>query len=306
MASQTSIQTTTPPTRTRDFPRLFDLPREVRTMIYKECLTIRRNIRIRTADTVGRSALLGKDSRSLERLEIAACVAKQSYINFNLLFTSRRIYKEAIPVLYGCNIFRFYYDNGDITCCRFLKRLTDLGRNSVRYLEFIRRESELDESTWPFISKLKSLPNLIYSDLPCPEDVPNEREDSQQTNGSQRAKWITMSFLNGSWLMRIDVPISCSVWEYLSKVKMHPKFAHTTFPSREDVERSIDEPGFGYLNGRANMISIGLGSRHFSPRVEVRRMPGYSLIWRQESLGPELPPQMHSRCRVPEATTIKT
>ena len=287
MASQTSIKTTLPPAGTRDFHRLFDLPREIRTIIYKECLTIRRNIQIRSIGKTDSSAHLGNDSRSLKRFDIAACVADESYLNINLLFTSRLIYKEAAPVLYGYNIFRFYFDNGDFTYSRFLKRLTDLSRSSVRFLEFIRTTSMLDESVWLSMAQLKTLPKLNYSDLPCPKDVPNEWEDPQQANGRESTKFIAMSFLGGKSLIRIDVPIKGSVWKYLSELKTHPKFAHTAFPSRENVEHGIDEPGFGDLNGKANLIAICFRSGRVSPRVEVRRIPGYSLVWRRESPRPE-------------------
>ena len=136
-------------------PRIIDrtfqfrnLPYDIRFQIYNICLVLANTIAI-----VGKERSSGlRDLEIYENMECIALKAKSllknedvkklNYSNFyfcpSLIRTSKAIYNEAAPVLYGMNRFKFWNHLGWADFSIFHPRLSDISKSSIQtlHLEF--------------------------------------------------------------------------------------------------------------------------------------------------------------------------
>ena len=126
---------------------LFGLPLDLRIMIYEVCLLSPGEI------------IIQRVRHDQEQLESN----KRLVPNVNILLVSRQVYREAAPVMYGCNTFKFYLQpDGSTDFNLFESRLTSISRNKVYHIDFtfIRKTIYYKVAVYDMLSNLKRLPML--------------------------------------------------------------------------------------------------------------------------------------------------
>ena len=116
-------------------------------MIYEECLLSPGEI------------IIQRVRHDQEQLESN----KRLVPNVNILLVSRQVYREAAPVMYGCNTFKFYLQpDGSADFNLFESRLTSISRNSIYHIYFtlIRKTLYYQVAVYDMFSNLKRLPRL--------------------------------------------------------------------------------------------------------------------------------------------------
>ena len=126
---------------------LFDLPLDLRIMLYEVCLLSPGEI------------IIQRVRHDQEQLESN----KRLVPNVNILLVSRQVYREAAPVMYGCNTFKFYLQPDGLTDFNlFESRLTSISRNRIYHIDFtlIRKTLYSQVAVYDMLSNLKRLPKL--------------------------------------------------------------------------------------------------------------------------------------------------
>ena len=83
--------------------------------------------------------------------------------NVNILLVSRQVYREAAPVMYGGNTFKFYLQpDGWTDSNLFESHLTSISRNRIHHIDFtlIRKTIYYKVAVYDMLSNLKRLPRL--------------------------------------------------------------------------------------------------------------------------------------------------
>jgi len=143
--------------------RFENLPTELRHEIYRLCLINETPIPIVVDDSCASDSVRSSEARihdNSKPQQLTAridCFSMERFtIHAGLLRVSRTIREEAAEFLYGHNTFRFLGEDCWIDLFRFHRRLTQVGRQHLRYVEIALPETKWSRSV-KIVSQLSEL-----------------------------------------------------------------------------------------------------------------------------------------------------
>ena len=177
---------------------LFGLPLDLRIMIYETCLLSPGEI------------IIQRVRHDQEQLESN----KRLVPNVNILLVSRQVYREAAPVMYGCNTFKFYLQpDGSTDFNLFESRLNSISRNRIFHIDFtlIRKAFYYQVAVYDMLSDLKRLPRLKILRIHMFQDVGSYllplMQYVERSRGNAEVSLKIRTVRSGQRLVAVDVSL---------------------------------------------------------------------------------------------------
>ena len=204
---------------------LLGLPLDLRIMIYEVCLLSPGEI------------IIQRVRHDQEQLESN----KRLVPNVNILLVSRQVYREAAPVMYGCNTFKFYLQpDGSTDFNLFESRLTSISRNRIYHIDFtlIRKTIYSQVAIYDMLSNLKLLPRLKILRILLFQDVGSYllplMQYVERSKGNAEVSLMIRTMRSRQRLVAVDVNLLDAMrkWNWRVAGKFHIKGSTSMTTSR--------------------------------------------------------------------------
>ena len=163
--------------------------------------------------------------------------------NVNMLLVSRQVYREAAPVLYGCNKFKFYLQpDGSTDFNLFESRLNSISRNRIYHIDFtfIRKTIYSKVAVYDMLSSLKRLPRLKTLRVIMFQDVGSYllplMQYVERSKGNAEVSLVIRRMRSRQRLVTVDVSLLDAIrkWNWTVAGNFHVKGPTSMTTSRTD------------------------------------------------------------------------